>query len=296
MHAMERSQASCEMRTSTKSALELQLEDLTTQNRHLCEQLNSLREMYAKRTAHTELECDRLLREKDHECAEWYKKRRLKLQDMKAAAVVMYHFCGLNRKRQLDGMTSEHSKYQSRENGLQRQVEQLKAQREAEANQYKEQLESKHRKHSEELASVRWEAADCESRATRISEQLEEARDEIEKMKEQAHLRSEELDEVKARLSEVEKNAHIDRRDEQIQNLEVELQTTRRSLKERWKREAESLREELMDYVRFIVHILPDNWTETEAAAMAPTELKDKLTWIPTSGSRADHPTSSRRL
>merc|ERR1712070_386213 len=51
----------------------------------------------------------------------------------------------------------------------------------------------------------------------------------------------------------------------------------------RWKKEVEALRQELMDYVRFIVHILPENWAETDAADKVPEELREQLSWMPAS-------------
>merc|ERR1712139_559265 len=140
---------------------------------------------------------------------------------------------------------------------------------------------------------IRRESAEYESKAANISEQIEEARNTIDTMKEQAQQRKHEFEEVTNRLSEVEQNANVDRRDEQIQNLEAELQTTRRTLKEKWKREVDSLRQELMDYVRFIVNILPENWTEMEGADMVP-KLKDQVSSSTASRSIAD-PFSSGR-
>mmetsp|Transcript_151057 Transcript_151057/g.289445 ORF Transcript_151057/g.289445 Transcript_151057/m.289445 type:complete len:127 (-) Transcript_151057:15-395(-) len=48
-------------------------------------------------------------------------------------------------------------------------------------------------------------------------------------------------------------------------------------MRDRWRRDVENLRRELMDYVAFIVHILPDNWAESEVGQKAPPELRERL-------------------
>merc|ERR1711974_310164 len=114
---------------------------------------------------------------------------------------------------------------------------------------------------------------ESETKAWKAEQQHDDALREINRLKEKIRQQSDEIKETQQRLAEVEKNADLDRRDQQIMALEAELQTTRRTMKERWKKEVDQLRQELVDYVRFIVHILPENWAETEAYDKVPPDL-----------------------
>lgn len=262
---------------SARGFQDSQMEQLKAQNAHLREELQSLRDMYAKHTAYTELKCDRMMREKDQECTDWYKQRNFQFKDYQAATVVMHALFEKKRRRMAANMELNQEEHSGKEKDLQAQVEHLQDRREKDAKSSKELLDASISNHEAELVDARRHQAETESKASRLADQLEDSRKENDRLKETNRQNNKELEELKKRLAEVEKTADIDRRDEQIGALEAELQTTRRTLKERWKREVESLRQELMDYVRFIVHILPDNWSETEAADKVPPELKDQL-------------------
>lgn len=277
---------------SPRSVHEPQMEQLLTQNSRLQEELQSLRDMYAKHTAYTELKCDRLLREKDHECAEWYKLRKLEIKDLRAGVTVMQALFVKKRRRVLQDMASERASFTMKEKDFEAQVKRLTEQCAQEAKKSKELLHSKSSSFDKDLQEAEAQKAELESKAARLEQQLEASRLENIGLKEQSRQKSQELEQVKSRLAEAQKNANIDNRDQQIQTLEAELQTTRRTLKERWKKEVESLRQELMDYVRFIVHILPENWDETEAADKVPPELKEQLSWM--AGSKNVSPSKAR--
>jgi len=219
--------------------------------------------MYAKHNAYSELKVDRVLREKDQECVEWYKGKQLQIKQMQAAVVIMSSLYEKKRRHIHAEMKADRENFLGKEEESKMHVLQLEEERRMEAKQYKEQLESTNKQHSEEMAELKRQKADIEAKANRLSDQLAEARNEGDRLKEANKTANEVVKISEARLAEALKNIKDDNRDEQIRSLEEELQTTRRTLKEKWKKEVESLRQELMDYVRFIVHILPDNWAET---------------------------------
>jgi len=265
------------MRGSMRNAHDPQVDQLMIQNARLREELQSLRDMYAKHTAYTELKCDKQLREKDQECVEWYKTRKQEIQQLRAAVTVMKALFEKKRGRILIQMEVQQQEVAAIELDLRARIQQTEDQHDTEIISLKGLIDTSASTHVSELASAHTAKRDVEGKVARLEDQLEEHRRENERLKETNRQKTQEAQVAKDRLAEVEKNANIDSRDEQIAALESELQTSRRSMKDRWKKEVESLRQELMDYVRFIVHILPDNWTETEAKNKVPPELRDQL-------------------
>merc|ERR1719460_3067588 len=199
---------------------------------------------------------------------------------MQSAVVIMHGLFAMKQRRLMRQREQDHSEHQALKQDFELQVMRLKEERAMEARQYKDQLKASKKDHEEELADVRQQKVDTEAKVQKLTEQLDDARRENDRLKENHRQKCQELDDTRARLQEVEKNAGHDLQDKQIAALEAELQTTRRKLTDKWKKEVDSLRQELMDYVRFIVHILPENWAETEAADKVPADLKDQLSWM----------------
>lgn len=264
--------------TSTKNH-DSELEQLRVQNERLRQELQSLRDMYAKHTAYTELKCDRLLREKDQECTDWYKERKLEIKKMQSAVVIMHSFFEKKRRRLLVEMESDRLARSGREEELQQQVSEMKITHERERQQLSEELEEHLERHQVELAELQQEKARMDGKVANLEQILDESRRDQERLREENRQQTKNLMNAKEKLAQVEKNADLDRGDQQIAALEAELQSTRRTMKEGWKKDVDQLRQELMDYVRFIVHILPENWTETEAFDKAPAELREQLSW-----------------
>jgi hypothetical protein len=233
--------------------------------------------MYAKHTAYTELKCDKQLREKDQECTEWYKERKQEIQQMRSTVAVMKALFEKKRRRILTQMEAQQKEVAAVELDLRARIQQMEDQHGQEIVTLQGLIDTSASTHDSELAVAHRARLDVEGKVTRLEDQLEELRRENDRLKETNRQKTQEAQDARDRLAEVEKNANIDSRDEQIAALESELQTSRRSMKDRWKKEVESLRQELMDYVRFIVHILPDNWIETEAKNKVPPELRDQL-------------------
>lgn len=280
-----KSEAPSETRSSVRHH-DSHVENLQAQNAHLREELQSLRDMYATHTAYTELKCDRMIREKDQECAEWYKARKIEIKQMQATVSIMQGLFEKRKRRILAQMETDQQAYAGQEGRLQAQVAQLEEELRTVAQRFETEQAKRDAEHKLETRESQRERAEMDGKTTRLEQQVEEARREIDSLKEFSSKKTKELSEARDRLAEVEKNADIDRRDEQIANLEAELQATKRTMKDRWKKEVESLRQELMDYVRFIVHILPDNWIETDAFEKVPPELKDQLAWMANSKSK----------
>merc|ERR1712217_327639 len=72
------------------------------------------------------------------------------------------------------------------------------------------------------------------------------------------------------------------RRKAEIDSLTEELKRTKRLMQEKANAEAEALRKELMEYVKFIVHILPDGWqahvpVKGGTVDQMPAELRQQL-------------------
>lgn len=271
-------QATARAGANVRQPQDPQLEQLVSQNAQLRDELQSLRDMYAKHTAYTELKCERMLREKDQECVEWYKSRQLDIQRTQAGVIVMHSLFQKRSRRLAAELTKEKCRHEVADADLREQVRKLEQKHQKKTERHEELLAIHTATHNSEMASVQTKKAEVEDEAARLSEQLEDARREIERQKALNSQKTLELQDARDQLIEVEKRADIDRRNTRIEDLEAELKATKTRMKEGWKKEVESLRQELMDYVRFIVHILPENWCETEAANKVPPDLKEQLT------------------
>eukprot|EP00932_Pfiesteria_piscicida_P019414 SRR837773.6241.p1 GENE.SRR837773.6241~~SRR837773.6241.p1 ORF type:complete len:254 (+),score=78.16 SRR837773.6241:3-764(+) len=137
--------------------------------------------------------------------------------------------------------------------------------------------------HGQQLAEERSHKARLEE-ASRQAEAALGAERAAHGQLQQAHARLQaECDGLRKKLEDSERNEELARRQLQIEALEKELRNLRsagagrEAMKAR--AEAEALRQELMDYVKFILHILPDDLRPHVDASqkLLPQELKEKL-------------------
>lgn len=88
------------------------------------------------------------------------------------------------------------------------------------------------------------------------------------------------MEQLRQRLLEVERADELLKRNSQIEALEAELKRTKKLMHERAHAEADALRRELMEYVKFIVHILPEEW-QSKAKDMADNPNQSPSSTMP---------------
>jgi len=236
-----------------------------------------------------------LSREKDQECTAWYKTQKEDIAKMKSCVNVMHALFTLKYRRLAGANEEEKHHHEEMDESLHGQVERLKKERLKVVENHQELLASKTSEHTSEMDAMRLALGQVEAKANRSTEQLSDAKREIDHLKDLNRKSSQEATDARDRLIEVEKRAAETQKDGQIEELEAELKATRKSLKEGWKKDVMSLRQELMDYVRFIVHILPENWCETEAAEKVPPDLKEQLVWMAGNKNGSGSPGKAKR-
>lgn len=252
-------------------------EQLEAQNAVLREELQSLRERYAKHIAITENTCEQLLREKDVDSTKWYKMRKLEIKDMKAGVVIM---SALYEKRKLKfqaQMEADQAAFAEREHEFNLRVEKIERERQEESKRMQHEIATMKTEYERKLQDMTRLKNEWETKSHQFEEKLRDAKEKLERTVQDHDHSKAELAKVRAELAESIRNLESDKRDVQIQALQEEVKETKRAMRDRWRRDVENLRRELMDYVAFIVHILPDNWAESELGQKAPPELRERL-------------------
>jgi len=111
-----------------------------------------------------------------------------------------------------------------------------------------------------EQAATEQEKAAVEAHNKLLVKELNAQREECEQLRKEQKEQSQALEQLRGRLLHVERADELLKRNSQIEALEAELKRTKKMITDRSQGEADALRRELMEYVKFIVHILPEEW------------------------------------
>lgn len=254
-------------RTSTRG---LELEDrerrTAMQNRRLKEELSSLKDVYARQMARNEEKFERCLREKDQECRDWYKSKKIEIQKMQATTVLMWHMFKKKREKfqlQLDEKARE---LEERRLFFENELVRIDEERKAEVQRLERELRETSREYERQIKVLQEENSQKDVQIGQLNSRLSERDAEIARLKREREQILQELAETHKRLLEVEQSEELMKRSAQIEALEAELRRTKRMMEEKARNEADALRKELMEYVKFIVHILPEDWRNKKIA------------------------------
>lgn len=255
--------------------------ELRRQNEQLRRELGSLQEMYSRHISNTEIKCEQLLREKDDERTGWYKDRKIEMKKMQASLVIMHALFTGKRRRFEAQHELEKSNFARREEAFVDKVAELESKCQEEKRKCWEQLAAKIATCEEETRDMERQRHEAEERSKRLEEQLTELRSKHERVLVDLGARKTEIESLRKRLSESERQLDTKLRDSRVEALEIELRQTKKSMREENFKAVNSLQKELMDYVRFITQILPDDWGSDGSESrnkMSLETLKERLT------------------
>lgn len=245
--------------------------------RRLEEELQDLREAYAKKIAYVELKCEKTLREKDEEKDGWYKEKRQDIAQMSAAVTIMKALFDKTSARLWAKMRADKQELEGQQEAFRKEAEYTK-------KQLQEALEAgpvlvretkaKCDKFEQELSQLGREKSQCEEANKRLEEQVTHARNSNAKLTEASEALRRETEQLRRKLLENESKQELARRDAQIESLEQELERTRKETQESTNAQIEGLQKELMDYVAWIVRTMPADGLSIDGM---PKEVKDRV-------------------
>lgn len=222
-------------------------------------ELQSLREVYARKLADTELRCERQLQAKDDERESWFRERKADIAKIRAGVVVMQAIFQRKRHRFVKQMTEERESFESMKESFSAELERLQAAADTVRENCKRDMAAQAQAYEEQIDSQKRKTQDAADLVRRLQEELERLRQQNRRLVEEGEIKRAEAEELRAKLTESERREEEARRSTQVEALEAELRRTKKLIQEQRHSEAEALRKELMEYVKFIVHILPED-------------------------------------
>lgn len=244
--------------------------------RRLEEELQDLREAYARKIANVELKCERLLREKDDASSAWYKERKQEILKMQAAVTIMKALFDKKRDQFAAEMKADKAEFERQQEAFRAETTRMKSEHADALFRFTKEIKEKSDVYELQIRDLTKEKNEREETNKRLEEQLSQARAANAKLTEANEALRRETETLRRRLIENECTEELARKNSQIEALEQELKKTRKMMLDKRHAEAEALRKELMDYVAFIVRILPDDWRSFEGL---PKEVKERLKW-----------------
>lgn len=257
-----------------------ELQSMAARAKRLEQELSDLREAYARKIANTELRCEEQMREKDEEMRKWYREQRADIDKTKACVVIMHAIFSRLLKKCTDRKNSDKDEFDRHKTHLQSEQERLKQEHGNAMNEMRQKLKEQADTYDREMSHLQGQKFSLEETVAKLEERLSTEKALTSKLTETNNKLRLDCDTLSKKLAENEKVEELARKQAHIDSLEEEMRRTREMLEKKAKGEAEALRKELMDYVRFIVRILPDDLRHhvaDGAVETLPQELKDKL-------------------
>lgn len=236
----------------------------TMEKKQLILELQSLREAYARKIAETELKYEKKLQDVEDEAEKWLQQKKNEVTQIRAGMVVMQALFE-QRKHKFIKQMEEDRAHNAR---LKVEMEQRIAAAEQEIRDTKTACDKKvvelEASHSKKFKDLDFLQRQTEERAMRAERAVKVGEDEISRLHEVEKTCRFEIEDLRVRLQDAERAEELHRCREKVEFLEEELRKTRERMQNRRHNEAEDLRKELMEYVKFIVKILPEDsdWQE----------------------------------
>jgi len=231
-----------------------------TEKRHLELNMTSLQEAYARKIAETELRCEEQLLKAEGTREDWFKKKKIEIGKIRAGVVVMQALFERRKRKFLKQMQEDREEFEQRKKQMEEELRDAKeetARIRRESAKTIAEMEKAHEKAIAEAKERELEVENRAMRAERAGEKLEKERNRLHEVEKGLKM---EVEDLRLRLKDAERAEELQRRTEQVEALQEELRRTRQRMKDRKNAEAEELRKELMEYVKFIVRIIPDDW------------------------------------
>lgn len=223
-------------------------------------EMQSLREAFARKIAETELACERMLQERSTDQESWFKNKKVEVAKIRAGVVVMQALFERRKKKFTEKLENDKASFEAEKTTILKDLEASKAAHADIVEELELQLKQQKQMYLDKIAQLQEDQRETEARAMRAEQDLVKSDSERKRLLEiEDSLRSE-VHDLKQRLYESEKREELQLLRAEVERLENELRRTKKKMEDRKNAEADALRKELMDYVKFIVRILPEDW------------------------------------
>lgn len=250
--------------------------------RRLEEQIQDLREAYAKKIARTELACEQLMREKDDTSSAWYKARKVEIAKLQAGVTIMKAMFEKRRSRYESKMHEELQEFERQKEAFRVSTQQMKDEHRLAMQSFECTVKEQSQAYEKQIEEISKQRAAGEEANRCLEEHVSLLQSSEKKLLEANDALHREVGELRRRVREVERTEELAARNAQIEALEAELRRIKKVTQDKRHAEIEALQKELMEYVKFIVRILPDDW-QSQGGRLAleemPKDVRERLRW-----------------
>eukprot|EP00747_Dinoflagellata_sp_TGD_P165586 gnl/TRDRNA2_/TRDRNA2_187050_c0_seq1.p1 gnl/TRDRNA2_/TRDRNA2_187050_c0~~gnl/TRDRNA2_/TRDRNA2_187050_c0_seq1.p1 ORF type:complete len:363 (+),score=107.63 gnl/TRDRNA2_/TRDRNA2_187050_c0_seq1:55-1143(+) len=244
--------------------------------RQVEDELESLKEVYARQISNNEQRFERQLRAKEEECNSWFKNKKQEIRSMQSGCMIMHLLFEKRRRKFCAKMEADKEAFDRDRIQFHNDMERLEAEKRAELEQATQDLEQNRRAFEQHVESLHKVNAEAGQRQKELEDRLAEKSAEVDRLIVESRTHEKEIERLKKKLLDAEQAEELAKKNAQIEALEAELRRTKRTMREHAQLEADGLRKELMEYVKFIVHILPEDWqAHYQPPELAATRLKE---------------------
>ncbi|CAE7612437.1 kidins220 [Symbiodinium natans] len=228
--------------------------------KHLELELQSLREAYARKIADTELQCEKQIEAAEADRNEWFKRKKVEIAKIRAGVIVMQALFERRKRKFISQMEQEREQTARQRKEMDEKMAAIEKKLADTTEEYESRIAEMQVAHEKKVAEMDKLQRTTEEQALRSERHLKIAEGEITRLQEIEKGLRFEIEDMKVRLQVAERAEDLKRAREKAEFLEDELRRLRKRMADRKHAEAEALRKELMEYVKFIVRILPDEW------------------------------------
>lgn len=232
----------------------------TMEKKHLELELQSLREAYARKISDTELQCEKQIEAAEADRNEWFKKKKVEIAKIRAGVIVMQALFERRKRKFIRQMEEEREQTAKQRKEMTEKMAAIEKKLADTTEEYESRIAEMQVSHEKKVADLDKLQRTTEEQALKFERQVRIAEGEITRLQETEKSLRFEIEDMKVRLQVAERAEELQRSREKAEFLEDELRRLRKRMADRKHAEAEALRKELMEYVKFIVKILPDEW------------------------------------
>eukprot|EP00927_Polykrikos_kofoidii_P057312 TRINITY_DN51432_c0_g1_i1.p1 TRINITY_DN51432_c0_g1~~TRINITY_DN51432_c0_g1_i1.p1 ORF type:complete len:456 (-),score=82.48 TRINITY_DN51432_c0_g1_i1:246-1613(-) len=229
------------------------------------DEVHSIREAYARKIASTELRAEQMVFDKEHEMLQWFKEKAYEQQKMQASVVIMRAIMEKKRARLFEQMETDRCRFEESKAGFEQDIVRVEERARQDVENATTLLKTKCAEYDDRIGLLNSEKKELEGIIVHLREKAEQEQRQIIRLTSEVEDQGHSIKDLQRQLAEAKQEDKVAQKTRQIEELEAELKRTRKHLHKQYQAEAESLQKELMDYVRFIVNILPDDWQDQKA-------------------------------
>lgn len=264
-----------------QSALEREKKKLEFENARTHDELESLKAMFARRIARDQVKFEERIRQKDEACESWLKTRTTDIKNMQQTLFIMQHIFRCRKQKFVEQAEERQLELENARQSFEAEAQRLREEVELEKKAIEREKREMIEKYEGLVEDQKRSRREAEERADELEHQLADVRAQVRRLESERDEVLRKEAELKQKLVEVDTNKGLldgctTSREEQ---LEIELRKMRKLAHARTTNDADALKQELDEYARFVVKLIPN------AAALAQRGGPTPSTGLPSPSS-----------